>query len=206
MHDVLLLKTKDSTSTCLGFLLLSSGFYLLKEMQCDKRKVVYSHCNRCVMSLCYLEQRLSDLAVLWVVKVQHLWSQAIVIRSHLVQVHHVRVGIEHSPPALSVHLWELDGQHLPVPLIESLRQPQRQLHLCPLGQRRHEGERESKSWSDHQILSHKHSPRGCLENHSTSPGIRAGEKRTLYEWVVSLEREEYRQWTENSPPLPLLAG
>lgn len=83
----------------------------------------------------HLKQRLSNLGVLWVVKVQNLRSQTIVVRSHLVQVHHIRVSIEHSPPPLSVHLWELNGQHFPVPLIKSLREPQRKFHLCTLRQR-----------------------------------------------------------------------
>lgn len=80
----------------------------------------------------YLQQRLSNLWVLWAVKVQHLGSQAVVVGSHLVQVHHVGVCTEHSPPALSVHLWKLDGQHSPLLLVQSLGQPQRKLHLCIL--------------------------------------------------------------------------
>lgn len=110
------------------------GFHWISMQSICNVTKKYSHPNK---NNAHLKQRLSNLSVLWVVKVQHLWSQTIIIRSHLVQVHHIRVGIEHSPPPFSVHLWELNGQHFPVPLIESLRQPQRKFHLCTLGHRTH---------------------------------------------------------------------
>lgn len=80
----------------------------------------------------YLQQRLRDLWVLGAVKVQHLGAQAVVVGPHLVQVHHRGVGVEHRPPAFAVHLGQLHGDHAALPLVQALRQPQRELHLGAL--------------------------------------------------------------------------
>ena len=56
------------------------------------------------MQSIYLQQCLCNFWVLWTIKVQHLGSQAIVVRAHLVKVYHRGVGVKHSPPAFPVHL------------------------------------------------------------------------------------------------------
>lgn len=80
----------------------------------------------------YLQQCLSYFRVLRTVKVQHLGAQSIIVGSHLVQVHHIGVCIEHSPPALSVHFGKFDRQHSPLSVVQSLGQPQGELHLGTL--------------------------------------------------------------------------
>lgn len=84
------------------------------------------------VSVVHLQQRLCNIWVLWAVEVQHLGSQAVVVGPHLMQVHHLGIGVEHGPPALFVHFRQLHRQHPPLPLVQTLGEPQRQLHLCTL--------------------------------------------------------------------------
>lgn len=110
--------------------------------------ILWVKIRECVF-VSYLQQCLSNLRVLWTIKVQHLGAQAVVVGSHLVQVHHIRVSVEHGPPALSVHLGKLNRQHLPLLIVQSLGEPQRQLHLCTLSTNR------NKMW-DLSFLGHQH--------------------------------------------------
>lgn len=57
----------------------------------------------------YLQQRLGDRCILWMVKVQKLGAEPIEVGPHFVEVHDVSVCTEHSPPSLLVHLGKFHG-------------------------------------------------------------------------------------------------
>lgn len=140
MLHISLLNVTGQSSCYLGKQFLSicdfrDGNFGIETSSLPVLLVKIRECVSCVF-VSYLQQCLSNLRVLWTVKVQHLGAQAIVVGSHLVQVHHIWVSVEHGPPALFVHLGKLNGQHPPFPIVQSLGEPQRQLHLCTLSTNR----------------------------------------------------------------------
>jgi len=56
------------------------------------------------MSITCLQERMGDVGILWTVKMQELGAEPIEMWSHFVEVHHVGVCTEHSPPTLLVDL------------------------------------------------------------------------------------------------------